>query len=60
MTIFKGKIGEKEAVQMTKLLFCRYLPANAEDFEEVAIEICELIKAGDPRIGVLPKPKKKK
>lgn len=35
------------------------LPVTAANFEEVAIEICELIKAGDPRIGVLPKPKKK-
>lgn len=36
------------------------LPSDAADFEEVAIELCELIKADDPRIGVLPKPKKKK
>ena len=36
------------------------LPVDAPDFEEVAIEICELIKADDSRIGVLPKPKKKK
>ena len=36
------------------------LPVDAADFEEVAIALCELIKAGDPRIGVLPKPKKKK
>lgn len=36
------------------------LPIEASDFEEVAIEICELIKSGDSRIGVLPKPKKKK
>lgn len=36
------------------------LPVEASDFEEVAIAICELIKSGDPRIGVLPKPKKKK
>jgi len=36
------------------------LPVDAEDFEEVAIEICELIKSGDPRVGVVPKPKKKK
>ena len=35
------------------------LPVTVADFEEVAIKICELIKAGDPRIGVLPKPKKK-
>lgn len=35
------------------------LPESAEDFEETAIQICELIKSGDPRIGVLPKGKKK-
>ena len=28
------------------------LPVESEDFEERAIEICELIKSGDPRIGV--------
>ena len=36
------------------------LPVEAVDFEEIAIELCDLIKSGDPRIGVLPKPKKKK
>lgn len=36
------------------------LPVDAEDFEEVAISICDLIKSDDPRIGVLPKPKNKK
>ena len=36
------------------------LPIEAADFEEVAIEICDLIKADNPRVGVLPKPKKKK
>lgn len=36
------------------------LPESADDFEESAIQICELIKAGDPRVGVLPKKKKKK
>ena len=28
------------------------LPVTAEDFEETAIQICELIKSGDERIGV--------
>lgn len=36
------------------------LPVDASDFEEVAISICELIKSSDPRIGVTPKPKRKK
>lgn len=27
------------------------LPSDSEDFEEVALNLCELIKANDPRIG---------
>jgi hypothetical protein len=30
------------------------LPADAADFEEAALRACELIVAGDPRIGKLP------
>jgi hypothetical protein len=30
------------------------LPADAPDFEETALRACELILAGDPRIGKLP------
>ena len=30
------------------------LPANAPDFEEVALRACEFIVAGDPRIGKVP------
>jgi len=30
------------------------LPADAPDFEEAALRACELILAGDPRIGKLP------
>jgi hypothetical protein len=36
------------------------LPAEAPDFEESALRACELIAAGDPRIGKVPKPKRKK
>ena len=36
------------------------LPEDADDFEEAVTRVCELIKRGDPRIGVVPKPKKKK
>jgi len=36
------------------------LPVDADDFEETAFGICELIKSGDSRVGVLPKPRKKK
>ncbi|HEY7391681.1 MAG TPA: hypothetical protein VH640_24410 [Bryobacteraceae bacterium] len=31
------------------------LPADAPDFEEAALRLCELIVAGDPRIGRVPK-----
>jgi hypothetical protein len=31
------------------------LPADAPDFEEVALRACELILAGDPRIGKVPR-----
>jgi hypothetical protein len=31
------------------------LPAGAPEFEEAALHACELIRAGDPRIGKIPK-----
>ena len=31
------------------------LPADAPDFEEAALRVCELITARDPRIGKVPK-----
>lgn len=33
------------------------LPADAPDFEEAALRACELIAAGDARIGKVPKPR---
>ena len=30
------------------------LPANAQDFEEAALHACDLVLAGDPRIGKVP------
>jgi hypothetical protein len=36
------------------------LPVDADDFEESAIKICDLILKGDARIGNVPKPRKKK
>lgn len=30
------------------------LPSDAKDFEEAAIRACELVLAGDPRIGKVP------
>ncbi len=31
------------------------LPAEADDFEECVLHACELVRAGDPRVGRLPK-----
>jgi hypothetical protein len=36
------------------------LPADAPDFEESALRAAELIAARDPRIGKIPKPKRKR
>lgn len=36
------------------------LPADSPDFEESAMRACELIIAGDPRIGKVPSRKRKK
>jgi len=38
-----------------KVTHWQVLPANAPDFEETALRACELICAGDPRIGKVPK-----
>lgn len=35
------------------------LPAGAPDFEEAAVRACELILAGDPRIGKIPASRRK-
>jgi hypothetical protein len=35
------------------------LPIDAEDFDESVLRACALVRAGDPRIGKVPKPKKK-
>jgi hypothetical protein len=34
------------------------LPADAPDFERAALRACELVAAGDPRIGKVPKPRR--
>jgi len=36
------------------------LPADARDFEQAALHACELVAAGDPRIGKVPKPRRRK
>ncbi len=35
------------------------LPEDSDDFEEVGMKLCEMVKEGHPAIGVLPKKKKK-
>lgn len=37
-----------------------YLPESAETFEQDARKLVRLVKAGDPRLGILPSPRKKK
>jgi hypothetical protein len=34
------------------------LPLDADDFEESVLRACALVRAGDPRIGKVPKPRK--
>ncbi len=36
------------------------LPYEADDFEASVLRACELIRKNDPRIGKIPKPRKKK
>jgi hypothetical protein len=36
------------------------LPADSPDFEEAALRACELVLAGDPRIGKIPKTRRPK
>ena len=36
------------------------LKSDDDDFEAMAIKACELVLHGDPRIGKIPKPKKKR
>jgi len=35
------------------------LPVDAEDFEETVLLACALVRAGDPRIGKVPRPKRR-
>ena len=36
------------------------IPVDSGDFEETVRKVCELIVQGDPRIGKMPKPRKRK
>jgi hypothetical protein len=38
-----------------KVTHWQVLPADGSDFERAALRACELIRAGDPRIGKVPK-----
>jgi hypothetical protein len=44
----------------TKITGWQVLPADAPDFEEAALRACELVVAGDPRIGKVPGAKRAK
>jgi hypothetical protein len=41
----------------TKVTHWQILPVDAADFEEAALRACDLVLAGDPRIGKVPKPR---
>jgi len=43
----------------TKMTSWQVLPSDAPDFEEAALRVCELIAANDPRIGKVPKARKR-
>jgi hypothetical protein len=43
-----------------KITHWQVLPADAPDFEEAALRACEMIVAGDPRIGKTPKARRSK
>jgi hypothetical protein len=36
------------------------LPADSDDFDESVLRACALVKAGDARIGKVPKPKRRR
>jgi hypothetical protein len=52
VTILNDSAGRDTGWQM--------LRANDDDFEPLVIKACELVLHGDPRIGKVPKPRKKK
>jgi len=37
-----------------------YLPESADDFEHIAVRLVALARRRDPRLGVVPQPKKRK
>jgi hypothetical protein len=42
-----------------KITEWQVLPVDAPDFEESALRACDLVLAGDSRIGKIPKPKRR-
>jgi len=55
--LMKNVLGKKVSgknVLAQKETGWQLLPADAENFEEAALRACELVLAGDPRIGKVP------
>ena len=46
-----------ETIPMKKWIL---LPADADDFEEVGMALCEMVKENHPAVGTIPNSKKKK
>jgi hypothetical protein len=55
----RGEFPSMRSIQLLgkKVTGWQNLPASSPDFEEMAGRACELIIAGDPRIGKIPKAK---
>lgn len=45
-----------ETIPMKKWIL---LPADADDFEEVGVQLCDMIKNNHPAVGTIPNSKKK-
>lgn len=56
----KQEVPALEAMRAHGIKSWLLLSHEADDFEESANQICEMIRSGDPRVGTIPKPKKKK
>ncbi len=53
----RGEFPRMRSIRLfgTEATHWQVLPADASDFEEMALRACELIRARDPRIGKVPK-----
>jgi hypothetical protein len=56
----QGEFPRMRSIRMfgTTVTSWQVLPADAGDFEESAMHVCELVIAGDPRIGRVPAPRR--